>query len=123
MGNRVFGCDDCQEVCPWNRFAPPGDEADFAPRHGLDAPDLVRLFQWDESTFLERTAGSPIRRIGHECWLRNIAVALGNIDLSEASEPAKVVAALESRESDSSPLVREHVEWALSRQKHALNGF
>jgi epoxyqueuosine reductase len=110
IGNRIYGCDDCQWVCPWNRFAPPGDEADFAPRHGLDAPDLVRLFLWEENTFLERTAGSPIRRIGYECWLRNIAVALGNAPSSEA-----VLSALQARRDHPSDLVREHVAWALER--------
>ena len=113
MGNRIYGCDDCQWVCPWNRFATPGQEVDFSPRHGLDAPDLVRLFRWDEETFLERMAGSPIRRIGHECWLRNIAVALGNAPTS-----GDVTAALEARMDDPSALVREHVAWALEQHRN-----
>ena len=110
MGNRIYGCDDCQLVCPWNRFARPAAVADFAPRHGLDAPALVELFGWSESAFLDRLAGSPIRRIGHERWLRNIAVALGN---GPASDEA--VAALQARADHPSALVREHVAWALDR--------
>ncbi|MGE0080230.1 MAG: tRNA epoxyqueuosine(34) reductase QueG [Thiohalomonadaceae bacterium] len=111
LGNRIYGCDDCQLVCPWNRFAQPSAEADFAPRHGLDAAPLVALFAWDEASFLARTEGSPIRRIGHERWLRNIAVALGNAP----PDPA-IVAALRTRQDHPSPLVREHVAWALKRQ-------
>ncbi|NEZ05056.1 tRNA epoxyqueuosine(34) reductase QueG [Wenzhouxiangella sp. XN201] len=110
MGNRVFGCDDCQMVCPWNRYAQHTGEADFAPRKDLDAGDLVELFGWDEETFLERTEGNPIRRTGYECWLRNLAVALGNAPTS-----SRVVAALESRRGHSSELVCEHVAWALAR--------
>ncbi len=110
IGNRIFGCDDCQFVCPWNRFAQPSEEADFAPREGLDAAQLTELFGWSEETFLARTLGSAIRRIGHECWLRNIAVALGN----GAASPA-VMAALRNRADHPSPLVREHVCWALER--------
>lgn len=110
MGNRIYGCDDCQLVCPWNRFAQPTQEQDFAPRHGLDAAELIDLFQWTEEQFLKRTEGSAIRRIGHECWLRNIAVALGNADTSNP-----VIKALNGRQNHSSAMVREHVEWALSR--------
>jgi epoxyqueuosine reductase len=110
MGNRVFGCDDCQLVCPWNKFARPTGEVDFRPRHGLGAADLTELFLWDEATFEEKTAGSAIRRIGFDCWLRNLAVALGN-----APSTPGVIAALESRRQFPSTLVREHVAWALAR--------
>ena len=111
MGNRIFGCDDCQFVCPWNRFARFSAEDDFAPRPGLDAGELIELFSWSEEEFLDRTRCSAIRRIGHECWLRNIAVALGNAPPSEAA-----VRALNRRSDHPSPLVREHVAWALERQ-------
>ncbi|SDR81752.1 epoxyqueuosine reductase [Halopseudomonas xinjiangensis] len=110
MGNRVFGCDDCQLVCPWNRFARPTTEPDFSPRHELDQADLVELFRWDEASFLRNTEGSPIRRIGFERWLRNLAVGLGN-----ASTSIPVVEALKSRRDHPSELVREHVQWALER--------
>lgn len=117
IGNRVFGCDDCQLICPWNRYAQASAEADFRPRHGLEAPQLTALFAWDEATFLARTEGSPLRRLGHERWLRNIAVGLGNAP----PDPA-VTDALRSRRDHSSALVREHVEWALAEQdrKHTL---
>jgi epoxyqueuosine reductase len=110
MGNRVFGCDDCQLVCPFNRFSSSAEEPDFQPRHGLDNADLASLFRWDEATFLERTAGSAIRRTGFEGWLRNLAVALGN-----APPTIPVLEALKSRVDDPSPLVREHVAWALEQ--------
>lgn len=110
LGNRIYGCDDCQLVCPWNRFARPSAEADFLPRNGLDTSTLIRLFDWSEEEFLRHTEGSAIRRIGHLRWLRNIAVALGN---GPAREDA--VAALQARDHHPSALVREHVRWALLR--------
>jgi epoxyqueuosine reductase len=113
MGNRIYGCDDCQLVCPWNKFAQTTEENDFHVRNGLDDVSLVELFAWDSIAFEDRLAGSAIRRIGHDRWLRNIAVALGN-----AATTPQVVAALESRRDHPSALVREHVAWALGRHKH-----
>ena len=115
MGNRVFGCDDCQIICPWNRFASQTQEDDFSPRHNLDNADLVTLFNWTEEQFLDHTQGSPIRRIGHERWLRNLAVGLGN-----ASGNRDILRCLETRADDPSPLVREHVQWAIERQRNKL---
>jgi epoxyqueuosine reductase len=114
MGNRIYGCDDCQLVCPWNKYARPTVEPDFTPRHGLDCASLVELFSWSEAEFLQRTEGSAIRRIGYECWLRNIAVALGNAPNSPA-----VVTALTARMEHPSALVREHVKWALEQHDAA----
>ena len=112
MGNRIYGCDDCQIFCPWNSFARVSSEPDFRPRNGLDGATLVALFAWTASEFDERMRGSAIRRIGHERWLRNIAVALGNAPTSPA-----VIEALERRRDHPSDLVREHVAWALQRHE------
>ena len=110
IGNRIYGCDDCQFCCPWNRFSQTGD-IDFTVRYGLDAPRLIDLFAWNEEEFGQHLAGSPIRRIGYERWLRNIAVALGNATPSTAIRQA-----LRARKNHPSALVREHVAWALSRE-------
>jgi len=115
IGNRIYGCDDCQLVCPWNKFAKVTREADFAIRHGLDRPPLTTLFAWSEAQFQDSTRGSAIGRIGYVRWLRNIAVALGN---APRSEP--VMAALHSRQDHPSALVREHVLWALEAQAARL---
>ncbi|WP_374286294.1 tRNA epoxyqueuosine(34) reductase QueG [Pseudomonas fluvialis] len=112
IGNRVFGCDDCQIVCPWNRFARPSEQSDFQPRHGLDNSSLAELFLWTEEEFLQRTEGSPLRRAGYQRWLRNLAVGLGN-----APSTIPVLQALHARQDDPSELVREHVAWAL--RQHA----
>ena len=114
IGNRIFGCDDCQLICPWNKFARRTDEPDFRARNDLDKATLVELFAWEEDEFLRRTEGSAIRRSGHERWLRNIAVALGN-----APTTADVVSALEARRQHPSEVVREHVAWALARHAGA----
>jgi epoxyqueuosine reductase len=110
IGNRIYGCDDCQLVCPWNKFARPTAEKDFAVRHGLDRATLIEVFAWSEAEFLEKTRGSAIRRIGFERWLRNVAVALGNAPTSP-----EVIASLRSRADETSALVREHVAWALAQ--------
>jgi epoxyqueuosine reductase len=112
IGNRIFGCDDCQLFCPWNKFARATTVGDFAVRHGLDSAGLVELFEWSEGDWEARTAGSALRRAGYEGWLRNIAVALGNAPADE-----RIVAALAARIDDPSPVVREHVRWALERQR------
>ncbi|NVK37198.1 MAG: tRNA epoxyqueuosine(34) reductase QueG [Gammaproteobacteria bacterium] len=111
MGNRIFGCDDCQLCCPWNKFTKASQEDDFTPRHQLDTATLLELFAWDEATFLTKTEGTPIRRAGYERWLRNIAVALGNAPYCK-----NIVQALNIKKSIDSELVQEHVEWALNAQ-------
>jgi len=110
IGNRIFGCDDCQLFCPWNKFAHLTTEPDFAPRHGLDATDLVTLFAWTREEWEHRVAGSPLRRAGYTGWLRNIAVALGNATTSPA-----IITALNARRDDPADIVREHVGWALEQ--------
>ncbi len=117
IGNRVFGCDDCQLVCPWNRFAQPTREEDFAPRHALDGAKLIELFAWSEEEFLRKTEGMAIRRAGYEGWLRNVAVALGN-----ATPSPEAIEALQARVEHPSMLVREHVTWALAEQQRKRAG-
>ncbi|MCB1671888.1 MAG: tRNA epoxyqueuosine(34) reductase QueG [Pseudomonadales bacterium] len=112
IGNRIFGCDDCQLICPWNKFTSRTREADFSPRHSLDDIQLLELFEWTEEQFLSRTEGSAIRRTGYLGWLRNLAVALGN-----ATSDIRIIAALERKAEHPSELVREHVAWALQRQR------
>jgi epoxyqueuosine reductase len=111
MGNRIFGCDDCQLICPWNRFAKPTQEKDFSPRHHLEQADLLELFSWDETTFLKRTEGSAIRRAGYESWLRNIAIALGNAPYSDT-----IIQTFKQRLDNPSSIVKEHVQWAYQKQ-------
>ncbi len=111
LGNRVFGCDDCQLHCPWNKYAHTSDETDFSPRHGLDSATLLSLFAWDEATWEKRTRGSALRRPGYDGWLRNLAVALGNAPPSQ-----EICAALTGRRASVPPMVQEHIDWALRRQ-------
>jgi len=115
IGNRVFGCDDCQLVCPWNRYARTTVEADFLPRHGLDAPSLLALWNWDEATWLAKTEGMALRRLDHARFLRNLAIALGNAPPSE-----QVLAALAQHAAHPDEAVREHVAWALAQQADKL---
>ena len=111
IGNRVFGCDDCQIVCPWNRFAERSPEPDFTPRHALDSATIAELLAWDEAEFLARTEGMAIRRVNYQQWLRNLAVAAGN-----APYDAGIVAALRQRRPEASAMACEHIDWALARQ-------
>jgi len=126
IGNRVYGCDDCQLVCPWNKFAHRATLPDFDVRNGFDAPDMVTLFEWSEAEFNQKLEGSPIRRIGHERWLRNLAVGLGNSLRAAAAattgDPAlaaRIRAALHARLDTATPLVREHIEWALAQDSES----
>jgi epoxyqueuosine reductase len=111
IGNRIFGCDDCQLVCPWNRFAEPSRIEDFLPRKEFLDGDMLTLFGWDEETFLHKTQGSPLRRIGHTCWLRNLAVAMGNAPFNQA-----FIDALTSRRDHPDAMLREHISWAIAQQ-------
>ncbi|MEO7233598.1 MAG: 4Fe-4S double cluster binding domain-containing protein, partial [Polaromonas sp.] len=116
MGNRIYGCDDCQLICPWNKFAQRSSLPEFDERQGLSGQQLVTLFGWTEEAFLRFTEGSPIRRIGHERWLRNIAVAMGNALHAGAADEAGLRASLQARADHPSEVVREHVLWALGQQ-------
>lgn len=113
IGNHIYGCDDCQLVCPWNRFSRPSDEKDFEVRHGLDAPELLQLFNWNEDEFLQKMEGSAIRRIGYMQWLRNIAVAIGNIPPRDESHRQQLIQALKDKRTAVNEMVQEHIDWAL----------
>lgn len=116
IGNRIYGCDDCQMACPWNKFAKSTVEEGFYARRGLAEAELVEVFSWDETTFLSKTEGSAIRRIGYDCWIRNVAVAMGN-----APENKSIIDALHARLDFPNQMVREHIEWAITAQKTKKN--